>query len=88
MGSAAGTGADRSPVSQAVPDHWSAFDPLNPQTECLQGKLLQQLQTFAATASAPGFVAFARATRAGEALRSACDSLLYDALMLKVQARL
>ena len=53
--------------------------------ERLQGQLLKQLQTFVSTASAPGFVAFAQATRAGEALRSVCDSLVYEALMLKVQ---
>ena len=52
----------------------------------MQGKLLKQLQTFVATASAPGFVAFARATRACEALSTVCDSLVYDALMLKVRS--
>ena len=52
-------------------------------TECVQA-LQQQLQAFVATAEQPGFVACARATRAEEQLRSACEALVYDALMLKV----
>ena len=51
----------------------------------LQSALEQQLQSFVATASQPSFVPCARAARAEEQLRTACEALVHDALMLKAR---
>lgn len=51
----------------------------------MQGRLLRALRDFSETASSPGFVLLPSAAKEAHAFGHACESLIFDVLMMTVR---